>query len=185
MKKFICILVVMCIFISVISVTSFAYLTKGERYKESSSGNIFKPKETFVDKGLPAPIISDPVSYAVDGRINIKLNGKFVYFYKEPVIIDGRVLLPFRELFEFFDMRVKWDDENKTAVADNSLTEIKITVDNNKAYVNGEEKILDVPPMLIDESTYAPLRFVAESLGYSVGWDNREEIVTLSGGGAK
>ena len=32
--------------------------------------------------------------------------------------------------------------------------------------------------------TYAPLRFVTESLGYTVGWDGRNEIVNIytSGG---
>ena len=121
-----------------------------------------------------------------EGTLNIKLNGIFEYFYNEPVLTDGRVLLPFRELFEFLGMSVKWDDVSKTAIAKNDTIEIKITLNNNKAYVNNTEKILDVPPMLIEEKTYAPLRFVAESLGYSVGWDNREYIVNIyTNGGVK
>ena len=186
MKRFICIISIICILFSLTSVTSFAWLTRMDRYPESKpvfGGSTSK----FVDKGLPAPIVDDPVPSAMPGRINIKLDGEFEYFYEKPILTDGRVLLPFRELFEFFGLDVTWDNETQTAVAKNEETEIKITVNDTKTYVNGKEKILDVPALLTGGRTYIPVRFVAESLGYTVGWDNRNQIVNIytSGGGAR
>jgi hypothetical protein len=74
------------------------------------------------------------------------------------------VLLPFRELFEFFELDVSWDDKTKTATARNEEKEIVITVNDTKAYVNGEEKTLDVFATIIDSKTYVPMRFIAESI---------------------
>lgn len=188
MKRFILILTTICILLSLVTVTSFAWITKGDRYPQSSSSlNSGNKASGFVDKGLPAPIVSDPVPNLVPGRINIKLNGELVYFYEKPLMVNDRVLLPFRELFEFFEMSVTWDNETRTAIAKNDETQIKITVDSDIAYVNNNEKTLDVPAVIINERTYVPLRFVAESLGYTVGWDGRSQIVNIytSGGGVR
>lgn len=187
MKKIICIISIICILFSLISVTSFAWITRADRYPKSSSSIFGGSTTKFVDKGLPAPIVDDPVPNAVPGRINIKLDGEFEYFYEKPILTNGRVFLPFRELFEFFGLSVKWDNETMTAVAKNDETEIKITVDSTTAYVNGNQTLLDVPAFLEGGKTYAPLRFVTESLGYTVGWDDRSQIVNIytSGGGVR
>ena len=170
-----------------LSVTSYAWLTDltREEYNAREDLGAVKVKEPFVDKGLPAPIVKDPVPSAVPGRINITLNGEYQYFYDKPVNSEGRILLPFRELFEFFSLDVSWDDETKTATARNEEKEIKITVDKLSAYVDGEEKTLDVPAKIINSKTYAPMRFVAEALGYKVDWNQKEQTVMLRNGGGK
>lgn len=168
-----------------IPVNSYAWVTvvpKDELYSERTDKKTAPKRNSFKDKGMPANIVDDPVSYAVPGRINIKLNGEYRYFYDEPKIVDGRVLLPFRELFEFFGMEVSWDQEKLSAKASSKDNEIIITVDDEKAYVNGKENILDVPAKIINNRTYVPVRFVGESLGYVVRWDSDEETVILSGG---
>lgn len=43
-----------------------------------------------------------------------------------------------------------------------------------KISVNGSEKKLENKPVLINESTYLPLRELAELIGYEVGWNNGE-----------
>jgi hypothetical protein len=45
--------------------------------------------------------------------------------------------------------------------------------------VNGEPKLPDVPPMVIDGRTMVPLRFLAELFGAEVGWDPNAYIVTV------
>ena len=185
MKKIVfCILSLL--FASGICLNSYAWVTvtpKDELYdKVRKDTRTVGRTKAFTDKGMPAKIVDDPVSYAMPGRINIKLNGEYRYFYDEPKIVEGRVLLPFRELFEFFGMEVSWDAESSSAKAVSAESEIQITVDNEKAYVNGEEKLLDVPATIINNRFYVPVRFVGESLGYVVRWDSDERTVVLSGG---
>lgn len=186
MKKLIITLISTALLIS-FSVTSYAWLTPltREEYYAPKTDNKVKPKENFVDKGLPAPIVKDPEPYAVPGRINITLNDEYQYFYDKPINSNGRVLLPFRELFEFFELDVSWDDKSKTATARNKEKEIVITVNDTKAYVNGEEKTLDVSAKIINSKTYVPMRFVAEALGYSVNWDQQRQTVMLRKAGGK
>src|SRR5207244_1298013 len=52
------------------------------------------------------------------------------------------------------------------------------------AKVNGRIVSLDVPAMTIAGNTMVPLRFVSESIGAVVAWDNRRQIVNIETGEA-
>lgn len=184
-KCIICITSVIMLFN--MTLTTYAWKTKNDRYPEStSSGGYLSTGSKFVDKGLPAPIIPDPVAERVTGRINIMLDGEYEYFFDKPLLIDGRVLLPFRELFEFFDMLVTWDEATSTVNAISEDKNIRLTINDNTVYVNDVAKSIDVPAQIIGDKTYVPVRFVAESLDFYVSWQDKQQTVTLiSGGGNK
>ncbi len=51
--------------------------------------------------------------------------------------------------------------------------EIKIEIDNVRIHP-------DSAPMIIAERTLVPIRAVAEKMGYTVGWDGEQQLVTLT-----
>ncbi len=58
-------------------------------------------------------------------------------------------------------------------------TEIKMTIDSLTASVNGEAKTLDAAPIIRNSRTMLPVRFVAENLGATVGWDDATKTVSV------
>ncbi|MDH7577417.1 MAG: copper amine oxidase N-terminal domain-containing protein [Bacillota bacterium] len=60
---------------------------------------------------------------------------------------------------------------------------VKLWIGQNKAVVNGESKTLDTAPMLYEDRTMVPLRFIAESLGANVQWDPAEQKIMIATGG--
>ncbi len=64
---------------------------------------------------------------------------------------------------------------------DNSANEIILTIGSKNARVFGERVSNDVAPLIVNDRTMLPARFVAESLGAKVSWNEEEEIVTISG----
>lgn len=58
-------------------------------------------------------------------------------------------------------------------------TEIKMTVDSMTAYVNGAATTLDAAPVIKNDRTMLPVRFVAENLGATVEWNEKEQKVTV------
>ncbi len=58
-------------------------------------------------------------------------------------------------------------------------TEIKMTIDSLTATVNGEAKTLDAAPIIRNSRTMLPVRFVAENLGATVGWDDATKTVSV------
>lgn len=57
--------------------------------------------------------------------------------------------------------------------------EVKMTVNSFTAYVNGLATTLDAAPVIKNSRTMLPVRFVAENLGASVGWDDATRTVTV------
>lgn len=87
-----------------------------------------------------------------------------------PTIVDGRTLVPLRAIFESLGATVEWDAETRTATGTRNGTTVKVQIDNTSAYIDGEEKIFDVPAKIINSRTMVPARFVSEAMGCKVTW---------------
>lgn len=80
----------------------------------------------------------------------------------------GRSMLPFKECAELLGAKVSWNEGLKAASCE--LNGIKVTfIIGAKRYdVNGIEKTMDVAPFIDNGSTYIPIRYAAEGLGFKV-----------------
>lgn len=60
------------------------------------------------------------------------------------------------------------------------VKKIEMWLDNPVVLVDGEEVILDQPPIVKSGRTLVPVRFLAEVLGWAVEWDGVQRKVTLT-----
>ena len=60
-------------------------------------------------------------------------------------------------------------------------TRVTLTIGKNIAAVNSVEKTLDASPVIRNNRTMLPVRFVAESFGAKVGWSGATSTATLTG----
>lgn len=58
------------------------------------------------------------------------------------------------------------------------FTEIKVTIGNNTAGIDGKSVKLDVPPVIINGRTMVPVRFIGEAFGARFEWDGNVRKVT-------
>lgn len=98
----------------------------------------------------------------------------------EPVIVDGRTLVPLRAIFEALGATVEWDQVTKTVTGIQGDKLIRLQIDNKTAHINGHEITLDTPATIINGSTLVPVRFIAETLGAEVNWDNNTRSVLVN-----
>ena len=63
------------------------------------------------------------------------------------------------------------------------VRQITLTIDVKDATVFGEEVINDVAPVIRNDRTMLPIRFIAEALGAVVDWDGENRVVTITGEG--
>ena len=111
--------------------------------------------------------------------IAIYLDGEEIKFDIEPLIINGRTMVPMRAVFEKLGSTVEWDGETRSVISVKDNTKIKLTIDENIIYVNDVAKTLDCSALLIDSRTYVPVRAVSEAFGYEVGWDGETRTVLI------
>ena len=122
-------------------------------------------------------------------NVYVQLNGELIDFTDangnrvDAQIVNSRTMVPLRKIFELLGATVEWDNDTRTAFATKENTSIKLQIDNQIAEVieNGvSRKIkLDSKPILINDRTMVPLRFISESLGKQVAWDNIEQTAII------
>ena len=128
---------------------------------------------------------STPNSAPSNAEIKIFLNSSPLQFGTNsndplPYIKEGRTLVPFRKIFEALGMEITWNDAARSVLATNDTTEMEIFIGKNIAYVNDEEKGLDVPAEITDSRTFVPLRFVSENCGAKVDWDGKTRTIAIT-----
>lgn len=92
----------------------------------------------------------------------------------------NRTLVPLRFIAEAFGAEVSWDNFTRTATVKLNEKEIKIQIGNNSASVNGNFVSLDQPPVIQNNRTMVPIRFIAENLGAKVDWDPATKTITIT-----
>ena len=114
------------------------------------------------------------------GDITVNLDGKNVDFpNQQPVIQDGRTLIPLRGVFDSLGYDITWAGDTKTVTLSKD-SELLIIVIGNKTYFhNGVEYDTDVPAQIINGSTMLPLRAIAEAAGLTVAWDGERKTAVL------
>ena len=85
-----------------------------------------------------------------------------------PYVANDRTYVPFRALGEALGAEVVWDNDARTVTYTLGNTEVVLTIDETTYTVNGDEKTMDVAPVITGDRTYVPVRFVGEALGFSV-----------------
>jgi len=97
-----------------------------------------------------------------------------------PVIRNSRTMLPVRFVAESLDATVGWDGTTGTVFVTSDTAKLEIVIGKATAKINGVETALDAPAFIENSRTYLPVRFVAENLGATVGWDGTTSTVTLT-----
>lgn len=100
-----------------------------------------------------------------------------------PIIKNGRTMLPARFVAENLGAEVSWDAETQTVtISLNSSHYLQITIGSDEAKVGGYRPYivkLDAPAFIENGRTYTPVRFIAESLGAKVFWQQDTQTVKI------
>ena len=114
--------------------------------------------------------------------VAIVVNGSPVTFDQPPVERAGRVFVPLRGVFERLGASVVY--ANGDINAQGNGRSVHLHIGSTQAVVNGQTLTMDVAPFLIGARTLVPLRFVAQSLGAAVNWNQSNNTVYIQGNGA-
>ena len=79
---------------------------------------------------------------------------------------------------------IGWDAASKTATISHEGNVLQLTQGESYLLVNGERQAIDTSIAIRDGRIFIPVRFIAEGLGATVGWDEFSRIVYLNTDGA-
>ncbi|MCL2377094.1 MAG: peptidylprolyl isomerase [Defluviitaleaceae bacterium] len=128
---------------------------------------------------MPAALHASEVTITIDG-VQVEFEDQ------APVVVDGRTLVPVRGVFEVLGFVVEWDQDTQTATLTDDNYVVAITVGEDDFVVNGNWirpfgafGETPVPAQLIGDRTMLPIRFVLESVGFGVAWDQDTQTISV------
>lgn len=121
-------------------------------------------------------------SHAYNAKeIVIKIDGKTMKPKDMPAVaIDGRTLLPMRQIAQELGCEVTWNDEAKQAYVVNGDYTLVFEMNKTTGYKNGKTFTMDVPPMLINDRTMLPVRALASALDLNIKWEDSTRTVAIT-----
>ena len=126
--------------------------------------------------------ISSFVVFANDEVFSVYLNNEKLEFDVPPEIVNNRVMVPMRAVFEKLGATVTWETDTNTAYAVdyNKMQGVAITVGKEQMIdINMNIIPLDVPAITKNGRTLVPLRAISEAFGCNVDWLRTENTVNI------
>lgn len=117
---------------------------------------------------------------AKSNDITVTYDGENISFDVQPEIVDDRVMVPMRTIFETFGAKVKWDSDTQTITAKKKSKTIQMTIGSNDMTKNDETYSSDVAPIIEDGRTLVPIRAISDMLGLDVEWNEKNNTVTIT-----
>ena len=111
--------------------------------------------------------------------ISVTVGGDALEMDVNPIVENGRTLLPLRAVFEAIGAEVEYIAEEQKIIATKQDTTVEFVIGSNVMKVNGEEKTLDVPAKIVKNRTLVPVRACAESFGLKVEWNDATKTVKV------
>lgn len=114
--------------------------------------------------------------------IVLEINGAKVEQTEEyaSFIKENRTFVPLRLISEKLGFTVEWNEETKDITITNKDEKVVFNTQKD-TYIgkDGKEVKMDVKPVVKNNRTFLPIRFVSEALGIEINWDGETRTVTV------
>ncbi|MFC5653781.1 NlpC/P60 family protein [Paenibacillus solisilvae] len=123
-------------------------------------------------------------AYSAQHGVKIQINDSIVAFPDSAPFVDGNggMQVPIRSVAEQMGYKIDWriDGSEVQITLQNNGRTIKMKTGSKDADVNGKRVTMTSPPALFkDNHMFIPVRFISESFGYRIQWDNKNGIAII------
>ena len=127
------------------------------------------------------PVFAEKPIDVTNGEVKVIVDGKLINFDVPPIIHYGRTLVPMRKIFETFGYSVDWNADRQRIIASKGDSIIQLDIGDIVAILGDYDStyFLDVPPLIINDRTMVPLRFVASVANYDIIWERETKTVFI------
>ena len=132
------------------------------------------------------------VVVSANNEITVTAHGERINFPdgQAPIVIEDRVFVPLRGVFETLGFNVFWNDTDYFATLVRATTFIRIPINSDNFSVTGgvsgnsatpiEYHALEMPARMIDDRVLVPIRQILEVVGYRLAWQDETRTVTIT-----
>lgn len=115
-------------------------------------------------------------------HVTVTVKGEPVRWTDAVPFIDenSRTMVPLRAVADALGLKVDWDGAKREAVFSDETKSITFSIGSTVARCeDGSTKEMDTAAVIVNDRTYAPVRYLAEYFGYKVDWDGASKTVII------
>jgi hypothetical protein len=112
--------------------------------------------------------------------ILVYVNGSLLYSDPPSYIENGHTLVPAKQFMNAMGLGSTYSNNGNQLTISLLGSTINLAIDSETATVNGQDIQLESAPTTKNGSVYVPLRFIADSIGAIVNWDNKLRSIEVS-----
>lgn len=138
------------------------------------------PTKILENVALANPVLQKTLPSTSLESIKVLLNNNPITFNQPPVIKDGQVFVPYREIFESMGATAEWNGATGLITAKKGAINITMQKDYCIMYRNEQIFINTAAPQMINNQIYVPLRAVAENLSADYDWHENTQTANIN-----
>jgi len=104
-------------------------------------------------------------------EVFVQFDSTPVEFEVSPVISEGRIIAPLRDISKVLGAEIFWDSDRKITTVSLDNKEVSFEIGSKTMSINGNRKEIDVSAEIIGGRTFVPLRAIADAFNYNVEWN--------------
>lgn len=125
--------------------------------------------------------VATPTLASAQTPITVTVDGQTQTYDQPPLILQDRVMVPLRGIFEALGAEVTWHPKTRTITAHKGGNEVRLTIGEFTVWVNNDPSYsLGLPPEIRNDRTLVPIRFISELFGAEVTWDGSKRAVSIN-----
>lgn len=139
-----------------------------------------KPPFKHPDTLIEAPVTAAPTQRAVPGKINVNVNGEYMYYATAPAFDGEDLMVTTSAAFRSFGMSTVVGSGGMKAMYGDK--EVVLTADSAEMTVGGEKKTLSKAVGERNGQRLVSINSMAEALGYTTQWSAEDNTLYITGG---
>lgn len=167
--------------------TMYYYRVKAMNDQLSSAYSNEVSESVFIKPKIEIPPLESgkvEMIFTLDKR-EYSVNGATKTMDVSPVSLGGRTMLPIRFAADPIGAATAWDGTDRKVTIKLGNKEIQLWIGSNSALINGvstpiDSENPDIKPIIMNDRTMLPMRFVTENLGCSVEWIPASRQINVS-----
>jgi hypothetical protein len=120
------------------------------------------------------------VTYFPMKGFNFYLDGQITKLLSPVKLMEGVPMLPVEEAFTKMGIPKQWDESPQKLVAVKNSIIGRLIPGETTAWKDKTAILLDHAPVFSEEVFYAPASFLRQAFGYSVTWDEEEDLLIIN-----
>ena len=124
-------------------------------------------------------IFISSISFSQEVFVSVQINEDYLETSKPNILIKDKTYIIAKDFINAINEEIIWDGKKRDVIINFENDKLVFNVDTKKVLLNKKILSSDIKPIIREDRTYIPLRYISEFFGFKVKWEQNSYNVVL------